>query len=78
MAAPQRIHQEVVFELARQGGNYLQDKSCRGYVALFDVRLPSSRGEADELIETEVQPDLSVVCDLSKLEEKVAGAHRIG
>ena len=69
MAAPSRIHQEIVFELGRQIGNYLQGKPCRGYVAPFDVRLPHQR-EADDKIDTVVQPDLSVICDRSKLDDK--------
>lgn len=69
MAAPQRIHQELVFELGGQVRNYLQGKDCRGYVAPFDVRLPR-RDEADDKVNTVVQPDLSVVCDRSKLDDK--------
>lgn len=69
MAAPQRLHQEVVFELGRQIGNHIQGSSCRGYVAPFDVRLPKGN-EADERMDTVVQPDILVVCDKSKLDKK--------
>lgn len=69
MAAPSRLHQEIVFELGRQVGNYLQGKSCRGYVAPFDVRLPR-QNEADDRVDTVVQPDLTVICDRSKLDDK--------
>jgi Uma2 family endonuclease len=69
MAAPQRIHQEIVFELGRQVGNYLQGKPCRGYVAPFDVRLPKAN-EADDKVDTVVQPDLSIICERSKLDDK--------
>lgn len=69
MNAPLRIHQEIAFELGRQVGNYLQGKSCKGYVAPFDVRLPQ-QDEADDQIDTVVQPDLLVVCDQSKLDRK--------
>ncbi len=54
-----RIHQEVVSELGRQIGNYLQGKPCKIYVAPFDVRLPR-KNEADAKVETVVQPDLSI------------------
>ena len=37
----------------------------------FDVRL-SARDEKDEDVETVVQPDLVVACDLSKLDDRVA------
>ncbi len=40
MTAPQRLHQDIVFELAGQVRNYLQGKPCKGYTAPFDVRLP--------------------------------------
>lgn len=68
MTAPLRLHQDVVFELGGQVRNYLQGKPCKGYVAPFDVRLPRTN-EADAKIETVVQPDLSVICDPSKLDK---------
>lgn len=67
--APSRVHQEVVVELARQIGNFLQGRHCSVYVAPFDVRLPNS-DEADERVETVVQPDIAVICDESKLDDK--------
>jgi Uma2 family endonuclease len=67
MTAPQRLHQELVFELSRQIGNYLQGKPCKAYSAPFDVRLPR-QDEADADVETVVQPDISVICDPSKLD----------
>jgi Uma2 family endonuclease len=68
MNAPLRLHQDIVFELAGQVWRYLQGKPCKGYVAPFDVRLPS-KNEADDNIDTVVQPDLSVICDMSKLDK---------
>ena len=38
--APSRAHQEVLGALYLQVGNYLQGKSCKTYLAPFDVRLP--------------------------------------
>jgi len=69
MAVPSRLHQKIVSELSRQIGNYLQGKSCEIYVAPFDVRLPT-RNEKDEQIDTVVQPDISVICNEEKLDEK--------
>lgn len=66
--APSRFHQELVGELYLQARLALDGKSCRAYIAPFDVRLPQS-GEADELIDTVVQPDVLIVCDLSKLDK---------
>jgi len=37
--------------------------------APFDVRLPRE-DEADDEVETVVQPDISVVCDVAKLDER--------
>lgn len=67
--APSRRHQEILGEIYRQVANALAGKSCRPFIAPFDVRLP--RGdEADEAVDTVVQPDLSVVCDPAKLDER--------
>lgn len=67
--APTRIHQEFVVELVRQIANGLQNHPCRVYVAPFDVRLP--RGdERDDQIDTVVQPDVAVICDPRKLDDR--------
>ena len=66
---PSRAHQGISMELARQIANYLADKSCKVYAAPFDLRLPKGK-EEDERIETVVQPDLVVVCDENKLDER--------
>ena len=67
--APSRAHQGISVELARQMANYLVGKTCRIYTAPFDVRLPKGE-EKDERIKTVVQPDLLVVCDESKLDDR--------
>lgn len=67
--APSRLHQEVVLELARQIANALLGKPCQVYIAPFDVRLPRP-GESDDQIENVVQPDVSVICDPSKLDDR--------
>ena len=67
--APTRVHQEVLLELARQVANALLSKQCQVYVAPFDVRLPKE-DEDDEVVDTVVQPDLSVICDPGKLDER--------
>jgi Uma2 family endonuclease len=67
--APSRFHQEIVGELYRQVANALEGKSSRAYVAPFDVRLPKS-GEADDEVDTVVQPDVLIVCDRHKLDER--------
>jgi Uma2 family endonuclease len=67
--APSRSHQELVGELHFQVRRALEGKSCRVYVAPFDVRLPKSE-EADDHIDTVVQPDVLIVCDRNKLDER--------
>jgi len=67
--APSRAHQELVIELGRQVANALQGKRCRAYVAPFDVRLPKA-DESDDQIDTVVQPDVLIVCDCTKLDER--------
>ncbi|MFC0212551.1 Uma2 family endonuclease [Paenibacillus chartarius] len=67
--APNRRHQEILGALHGQFWTYLQGKSCKVYMSPFDVRLP--RGdEPDEQVMTVVQPDLSVICDRNKLDDK--------
>ncbi len=73
--APSRIHQMIMGELYRQIANYLLGKSCEAYVAPFDVRLPevdenTASLAADEEIITVVQPDIVVVCDKDKLDDR--------
>ncbi len=66
--APSRWHQEVAGELYRQIATFVLDGHCRAYIAPFDIRLPKS-DEADPAINTVVQPDVVVVCDLDKLDD---------
>lgn len=72
--APTRTHQHLVGELFRQVATALQGKPCQPFVAPFDVRLPRA-DEADDNVNTVVQPDVLVVCDEAKLDERgVRGA----
>jgi len=63
--APLRAHQRILRELSRQFANFLKGKTCELFIAPFDVRL-----NADTYDDTVVQPDLLVVCDRSKLDDK--------
>lgn len=67
--APNRSHQEISLAITLKIGNYLKGKPCKVYAAPFDVRLPRSSKE-DNAIFTVVQPDICVVCDLSKLDDR--------
>ena len=67
--APTRRHQEVTGEVFRQIADALESSPCRPYIAPFDVRLPRAN-QADEDVDTVVQPDISVVCDQARLDER--------
>ena len=69
MATPSRIHQEISGELFRQLANFLEGKQCRVYPAPFGVRLFARDGDGPEDVDTLVEPDISVVCDRSKLDQ---------
>lgn len=69
MAPPSRIHQKISMELSRQFANYLEGKKCEVYPAPFGVRLFEQTGDSLEDIDTVVEPDISVVCDKSKLDK---------
>lgn len=72
--APDLAHQDIAGEIFRQFANALQGASCRAFIAPVDVRLPKA-GEADDQIDTVLQPDVLVVCDPTKLDRRgVRGA----
>jgi len=67
--APSTRHQRVVGEVFRQIANFLISRDCEVFMAPFDVRLPEA-DEADSDIRTVVQPDIVVVCDPAKLDDR--------
>lgn len=72
--APTVSHQDIAGEVYRQLANALHGKPCRALIAPVDVRLPKA-DEADECIDTVVQPDVLVICDEKKVGERgVRGA----
>jgi len=71
MAAPSRFHQQISSRLHIQIGSFLQGKKCQSFFAPFDVRLLNkNRSTPDNNVYSVVQPDLCVVCDLDKLDER--------
>lgn len=70
MSAPTEAHQQCSMNLSREISSQLKGKSCRAYAAPFDVRLLRSTGNGDAQVRTVVQPDLCVICDLSKLDKR--------
>ena len=75
MSSPSSTHQEISMELSRQLANFLEGKPCRVYPAPFDVRLFEQNGDTPEHIDTVVIPDISVICDKNKIDEKGCKGH---
>ena len=63
--APSPIHQQISVKLAWQLQNFLNEKPCKLFTAPFDVRL-----NADDEDDIVVQPDLVVICDNAKIDDK--------
>lgn len=65
MAAPNRIHQKITFSLARKIADYIDTHhgTCEVYPGPFHV-------EWEEDDRNHVEPDISVICDPSKLTDR--------
>ncbi|OFX61809.1 MAG: hypothetical protein A2046_03190 [Bacteroidetes bacterium GWA2_30_7] len=69
--SPKRKHQSISGNLSVLFSNFLKVKKCKVYIAPFDVCL-CEKNESDEEIENVVQPDISIFCDTSKLNDNGA------
>jgi Uncharacterized protein conserved in cyanobacteria len=67
--APSRKHQKISGALFAVIYNYLRGKTCEVYSAPFDVRLNINDETEDDIINV-VQPDISVICDSKKLDDR--------
>jgi len=67
--SPSASHQMIVVELCSQAAIALKGRPCRVFVAPFDVRLPKST-EEDDQVDTVVQPDVLIVSDLQKVDAR--------
>lgn len=72
MAAPKTKHQRISLRFSTALVSHLEKKNCEVFVAPFDVRLYDSKKskKADKDIFTVVQPDLCVICDATKIDER--------
>jgi len=63
MTAPLRVHQKIAYELGRQIGNAIEKNhgDCEVYPAPFAVQLDDYNY---------LEPDISLICDKSKLDDK--------
>ena len=67
--APSFTHQNISMELSTILHTFFKDKKCRVLAAPFDVRLSRKSKKNSDIINT-VQPDISVICDEKKIDEK--------
>src|ERR1700761_9290372 len=66
--APNMYHQELSSVIHGELYSFLKGKACRVFSAPFDVRLSRKNDDTeDKKIFTVVQPDVCVICDLTKL-----------
>ena len=65
MSAPTEKHQRLLGDLHLRFGIYLHGKACTVYISPFDVRIDLEIGK-----DSVVQPDLVMICNLEKLDEK--------
>lgn len=72
MAAPSRRHQAISRELNGVFYNYFKKHQCEFFAAPFDVRLfdKVKTIKANKDVYTVIQPDICIICDNAKLDEK--------
>lgn len=68
--APSRRHQAIVWNLNGIIWSFLKHQPCQAYAAPFDVRLPIKDKKSNQEITTVLQPDICIICDISKLDER--------
>jgi Uma2 family endonuclease len=67
MSPPLTIHQVILRNLMVRIGSYLEGKPCEVFPAPFGVRLFPKADRSDDTV---LEPDLVVVCDPSKIDER--------
>jgi Uma2 family endonuclease len=72
MSAPMRLHARLSFKLSNRMNSMVEKRkgNCHIYYAHFDVRLPLNGSSDDNKIYNVVQPDICVICDLTKLDDR--------
>ena len=72
LPAPRPKHADVSFHISGNLWAILKKNKgkCKVFAAPFDVRFPKNGETTYDKIDTVVQPDICVVCDLSKLDER--------
>lgn len=67
--SPIRMHQKISRKFVSRFDNFLNGHKCEVYHAPFDVRLLKEVNSNKEIY-TVVQPDICVICDPNKLDER--------
>lgn len=67
--APASRHQSILSGLAAQILPYFIKTHCKSFLAPFDVRLVKGKKDDKEIF-TVVQPDICVICDVAKIDER--------
>lgn len=70
LAAPNTRHQAISRNMLVSIAEALKTKKCQVFSAPFDVRLPVKNRKKDNEVNTVVQPDLCVVCDPAKIDDR--------
>ena len=72
MAAPGSKHQRILGAVGNDLYTFFRKQPCAVYYAPFDVRLYNRKKSilADKDVYTVVQPDICVICDVAKVDNK--------
>jgi Uma2 family endonuclease len=72
MSAPSAIHAQLSHLISLFVGVFVRQRKgkCKVFHAPFDVRLPKNNEKDDKKIYNVVQPDICVICDLSKIDDR--------
>lgn len=70
MASPTPAHQFILMELSKQIAIFLEGKPCRVIPAPCDVRIFEEDGDSPKDVNTVIQPDIMVICDKKKVDNK--------
>ncbi|CAG5010388.1 hypothetical protein DYBT9275_04706 [Dyadobacter sp. CECT 9275] len=68
--APARRHQRISSVFQGELYKFLDNQACQVYSAPFDVRLTPRKNDTTSNIYTVVQPDICVICDPAKLDDR--------
>ena len=70
LSAPNTKHQIITGNIFVSIKTFLDSQKCQVFFAPFDVRLPVKNRKKDNEVTTVVQPDICVICDESKIDDK--------